>query len=102
MRGKSVVADQALQLGVANKVVPHDQLMSAAERWVREILDNAPLAVQAIKEAARRGQELHVMDRVYLARSILIEPSTEDAREGLSLSKKSANLCGRECRDYRR
>ena len=89
MRGGSISANQALQLGMANEVVPHDQLSSAAERWVREILENAPLAVQAIKEAARRGQELHVMDRVYLARSIMNRMLlTEDAREGLLAFKE--------------
>lgn len=36
---------------MANEVVPHDQLISAAERWVREILENAPLAVQFRKVA---------------------------------------------------
>lgn len=89
MRGRAISANEALQLGMANEVVPHDQLLSTAQRWVREILGNAPLAVQAIKEAARRGQELHVMDRVYLARGILNRVLlSEDSREGLLAFKE--------------
>lgn len=84
MRGRPLSADEALRLGMANEVVPHDQLLSVAQRWVREILQNAPLAVQAIKEAARRGQELHVTDRIPLARGILNRVLlSEDSREGL-------------------
>jgi len=84
MRGRSIDAEQALQLSIANEVVAQTQLLPTAQRWVDEILENAPLAVQAIKEAARRGQDLHVTDRVYLSRSILNRTLlTEDAREGL-------------------
>jgi enoyl-CoA hydratase len=84
MRGKFIEAQDALRLGLANEVAPHDQLLGVAERWVREVLENAPLAVHAIKEAARRGQELPVVDRMYLARDIANHVLlSEDAKEGV-------------------
>jgi enoyl-CoA hydratase/carnithine racemase len=84
MRGRFIEAREALRLGIANQVVPHEGLLPAAERWVREILENAPLAVHAIKEAGRRGQELPVVDRTYLARDIANRVLlSEDSREGI-------------------
>jgi enoyl-CoA hydratase/carnithine racemase len=84
MRGRFIEAEDALRLGLANEVVPHGELMAAAERWVREILENAPLAVHAIKEAARRGQELPVVDRTYLSRDIANRVLlSEDSKEGV-------------------
>jgi enoyl-CoA hydratase/carnithine racemase len=84
MRGRYIEAQEALKLGLANEVVAPDQLLATAERWVREILGNAPLAVSAIKEAARRGQELPVVDRMYLARDIANRVLlSDDAEEGV-------------------
>lgn len=89
MRGKFIEAEEALRLGLANEVVPHDQLLEAAERWVRELLENAPLAVHAIKEAAQRGRELPVVDRMYLARDIANKVLlSEDAKEGVLAFKE--------------
>lgn len=84
MRGKFIDAQEAYRLGLANEVVPHEQLLPAAERWAREILENAPLAVHGIKEAGRRGLEVPVETRVYMARDVANRLlSSEDAREGV-------------------
>jgi len=90
MRGKFISADEAYRLGLANEVVPHDKLLETAERWAREILENAPLAVHAIKEAGRRGQEVSVDTRVYMARDVANRVLlSEDSKEGvLSFKEK--------------
>ncbi|MGZ5143598.1 MAG: enoyl-CoA hydratase-related protein, partial [Burkholderiales bacterium] len=60
-----------------------------AERWAREILENAPLAVHAIKEAGRRGLEVPVDTRVYMARDVANRVlSSEDASEGVRAFKE--------------
>jgi enoyl-CoA hydratase/carnithine racemase len=46
---------RALELGLVNKVVPHDDLMKEAEEWAGKIAANAPLAVRAIKRLYRHG-----------------------------------------------
>jgi enoyl-CoA hydratase len=48
LTGRTVSAERALELGLLNEVVP--EVM-----WAREIAANAPLAVQATKEAVLRG-----------------------------------------------
>jgi len=89
MRGRFIGPEEALRFGIANEVVPHEQLMEAAERWAREILENAPLAVQAIKEAGRRGADLAMADRMYLARDVANRVLlSEDAKEGVRAFKE--------------
>ena len=81
--GKRIDAHEALQLGLADYVVPMPQLMSKCEEIAAEICKSAPLAVQKIKEVALRGLDLT------LAEGLRIEHeayewlnTTEDAREG--------------------
>jgi enoyl-CoA hydratase/carnithine racemase len=89
MRGKFITAEEALRFGLANEVVAHTDLLSCAERWAGEILRNAPLAVHAIKEAARRGQDIPVKDRMYLARDIANRVLlSEDSKEGVQAFKE--------------
>lgn len=84
MRGKFIPAAECLRLGIANEVAPHDDLLATARRWASEILENAPLAVHGIKEAARRGQEIPFDKRAYLARDVADRVLlSEDSREGV-------------------
>ena len=89
MRGVFIPASECLRFGICNEVVPHEQLLSTAERWAREILENAPIAVRAIKEAARRGYDLPVQSRQYLARDVANRIlSSEDTKEGIAAFKE--------------
>ncbi len=89
MRGKFIPAEECYRLGLANEVVPQEELLPAAERWAAEILESAPLAVRAIKEAARRGQELPFEDRVYMARDVANRIlHSEDSKEGILAFKE--------------
>lgn len=88
-RAKPIPAAEALQLGIANEVVAHDDIIPCAERWAGEILENAPLAMQGIKEAARRGQDLELEARMRLARDIADRVvRSEDAKEGILAFKE--------------
>ena len=55
LTGRTVNAERALQLGLLNEVVDADELEQRARTWAHEIAANAPLAVQATKEAVLRG-----------------------------------------------
>ncbi len=52
LTGRHITAAEAHRLGIVNEVVAAKDLLSAAERWAREILECAPLSVQASKQAA--------------------------------------------------
>lgn len=84
LTGEAISAEEALKWGMVNRVVPVEELLPAAEAIARRILDNAPLAVRAMKEMSIRTQGLKLRDRVGLA-SIALDrvTKTRDAAEGL-------------------
>jgi len=51
LTGELIDAQEALELGFVNRVVPKDKVMEEAERFARIIADNGPLAVKAIKKS---------------------------------------------------
>ncbi|MGH7899106.1 MAG: enoyl-CoA hydratase-related protein, partial [Candidatus Binatia bacterium] len=55
LTGKHITAAEAHRIGVVNEVVPAKDLMAAAERWAREIIECSPLSIQATKQAAMQG-----------------------------------------------
>jgi enoyl-CoA hydratase/carnithine racemase len=55
LTGRQISAADAARIGLVNEVVPQADLMAAAERWAREILECSPLAVRASKQAALQG-----------------------------------------------
>ncbi|MED5579964.1 MAG: enoyl-CoA hydratase-related protein [Nitrospinota bacterium] len=84
MRAKFIPAKDCLRIGIANEIVPIEELTNTADRWAKEILSNAPAAVCAVKEAARRGEHLPFVDRVFLARDVANKVlQTEDSKEGI-------------------
>jgi enoyl-CoA hydratase/carnithine racemase len=46
---------RALELGLVNRVVPHDELAAVTRDWAARIASNAPLAIAAIKRLYRHG-----------------------------------------------
>ena len=82
--GDMISAKRAYDLGMVNKVVPHDDLMSEVDAFVDKLLQNGPLAMRAIKEVAVRGQGMRLEDRVRLAGIVNRRlQRTEDAQEGI-------------------
>lgn len=76
-------AQQALEIGLINRVVPREELMPAAMALAEKICENAPLAIQAVKRSVRQCMDLP-MDKA-LDRELEIAAEvfmTEDAREG--------------------
>jgi enoyl-CoA hydratase/carnithine racemase len=47
LTGRMFTAEEAMQHGMVNRVVPEAQLLSAAEALAAEILENPPLSVRA-------------------------------------------------------
>lgn len=53
--GRTIPAQECLELGLVNKVVPHELFEKEVRALAEEIAGNAPLAVQAIKRMMRLG-----------------------------------------------
>ncbi len=83
-RGRTIGAEESLEIGIVNAVVPKDELMDTARTWAQEVAENAPMAVQTTKRMMRMGLEEsydtavdHLM--VHLAGMF----QSEDFQEGL-------------------
>ena len=81
--GKSIDAQEAYRVGLVNKVVPIDMLMSTAKEIAESICQNGPLAVRAAKEAMIRGTSMSLDDGLRLEDSLTqFIVSTKDFSEG--------------------
>jgi enoyl-CoA hydratase/carnithine racemase len=97
-RGLTLDAQTSLQLGIANTVVPADQVLATAMQWAQEIAANAPLAVQTTKRMMRMGQDETfetTVDHLMMHFSALI--GMDDFKEALSAfnEKRSPKFTGR-------
>ncbi len=60
LTGRRLGADEALRLGLVNRVVPAEQLLNAARRVAADIAAAAPLAVTAVLQAMRTTAYLDI------------------------------------------
>ena len=58
--GRFVKADEALSLGLVDKVVPADEVYAAALAWAGQFTSAASLAIRAAKECIDRGLEVDI------------------------------------------
>ncbi|MCC7426288.1 MAG: enoyl-CoA hydratase/isomerase family protein [Alphaproteobacteria bacterium] len=83
LTGDAIDAATAERWGLVNRIVPPDELMSAAYGYARRIAANAPLAVQAAKELAIRSRDLDLAAGLRLEQMVSrILQGTADVQEG--------------------
>ncbi|MFQ6028024.1 MAG: enoyl-CoA hydratase/isomerase family protein, partial [Dehalococcoidia bacterium] len=79
-----VEAEQALALGLVNRVVPADELSEEVKRLGDAILSGGPIASRYAKEAVLQGQDLSLAQGLRLEADLnIILHSTSDRAEGL-------------------
>lgn len=83
--GKTIDAQEAYRIGLVNRVVPQDQLMSAAKELAEKICGVGPLAVRSAKECMVRGLSLSLEDGLRLEDDFqTYVMSTKDFEEGIT------------------
>jgi len=94
LTGRMITAEEALQMGLLNRVVAAEQLLQEAEALLEEILTQAPLAVKMTWEALHRGLDLSIDESARLGADYFgLVASTRDFREGTrSFIKKKKPL----------
>jgi enoyl-CoA hydratase len=85
LAGETIAADEALRLGIINRVVPDEEVMHAATELADSIAANAPLAVRACLRAVVEGSQLDLARGLELEAELFARLfATEDMREGTS------------------
>ncbi len=96
--GEMIDAETALRIGLANRVFPPEELVSAAVAAAEAVAARGPLAVAAAKRVIREGRGAdervaHALEQAAFGGLF----ATQDAKEGLSafLEKRDAEFGGR-------
>lgn len=90
LTGRHVTAQEALDWGLINRIVPKGQTLAEARTIAQQICANGPLAVRAVTRSLREHQECLSEEDAMLKSDEIGWPvfATEDAREGMKAFKE--------------
>lgn len=98
LTGEPISAEEALHIGLVNKVVALDDLLPSAEKLAAAIIANGPVAVEMVKDALEIGEGLPVREAIQYAQKNQVTCfCTKDRHEGTRafLDKRKPNFRGR-------
>lgn len=93
--GRKIKADEALRIGLANKVVPAAQLMGEVMKAAGEMIAVSPMAIASVKDVINRGATLPLNEGLVIERTKFAECfDTPDMKEGMAafLEKRKPNF----------
>ena len=98
LTGEMVDAQEALRIGLVNRVVPKDKLLAESDALIRKMLANGPVSLRFTLEAVNDGLEMP-LDEAQRAEATLfgLICSTGDMKEGTKafLEKRPAKFQGK-------
>jgi enoyl-CoA hydratase len=82
--GEQISAEQAVQYGLANRVVPAAEFKQAVADWAAKLASKSPVLMRLGHDAMYRQQDMAIDDALEFLRSQLsLTFSTEDIQEGV-------------------
>ncbi|MDG1777055.1 MAG: 1,4-dihydroxy-2-naphthoyl-CoA synthase [Crocinitomicaceae bacterium] len=75
-------AQEAYEMGMINKVVPHDELENTAYDWAQEIMTKSPTAIKMLKFGFNLIDDGLVGQQIYAGEATRLAYGTEEAEEG--------------------
>jgi len=83
--GERLSAEQAVEYGLANKVVPAEEFDGAVAEWAAKLASKSPVLMRLGHDAMYRQQDMAVDDALeYLRAQLSLTFSTEDIVEGVT------------------
>ena len=98
LTGTPITADEALRIGLVNRVYPAAELMAESKKLAQQLAKAAPIALRYIINAVNKGVEMPFAEACqYEATLFGLVASTDDMREGTAafLQKRKAEFKGR-------
>lgn len=98
LTGEMIDAQEALRIGLVNRVVHAAELMGAAQIMLKAMMANAPLALALCIEAVDRGLQMSLEEGLALeANHFGLLAATEDMQQGMTafLEKRAPSFGGR-------
>jgi len=80
--GAEYSAQEAYEMGMVNRVVPHDRLERVAYDWGREIMSKSPTAIKMLKFGFNLIDDGLVGQQVYAGEATRLAYGTDEAKEG--------------------
>src|SRR2546427_12061041 len=98
LSGAPIGADEALRIGLVNRVVPAAELMTEARKLAAQLAASGPIAMRYVIQAVNKGLEMPFAEACqYEATLFGLVASTDDMRDGTKafLEKRKAEFKGR-------
>jgi naphthoate synthase len=91
---RQYTAQDALQMGLVNAVVPLDKLEETGVQWAREILEKSPMAIRFLKIALNADADGAMGMQQFAGDATLLYYLSEEAQEGKNafLEKRKPNF----------
>ena len=80
--GRDYSAQEAYEMGMINKVVPHKKLEQTAHDWAQEIMMKSPTAIKMIKFGFNLIDDGLVGQQIYAGEATRLAYGTDEAEEG--------------------
>ena len=96
--GDFIKAEEALRIGLVNKVVPADQLFNEAKKMAKRFADRGAVALRMAKSSVNEGLRMDLEAGLqYEHKCFSLLFATEDQKEGMKafLEKRPAKFLGR-------
>jgi enoyl-CoA hydratase/carnithine racemase len=84
LTGEVIDAQEALRIGLVNRIFSPDKLMTAAMEMAKEMASKGPISLRYIKEATYKGMDMTLEQGLHLEADLyLLIHTTKDRTEGI-------------------